>query len=71
MKNMFANKYTVTINEQEAILAFQWLSPVTDDKGTVVRMEVVDEKSIVMTRPAYDNLLALMNGLSAQKAEQK
>ena len=68
MDKIYANKYTVTLTENEGILRFGWVVPKYNEKDEVVGGELVDEKIVVLPRSGYDELLRLMSELSAAGA---
>ncbi len=71
MDKIYANKYTVTLTENEGILRFGWVVPKYDDKDEVVGGELVDEKIVVLPRSGYEDLLRIMNEVLEAGAQKK
>ena len=67
MSAMYANKFTVTLSDTEAIVRFVWLSPEYDENDSVIGTNVVEEKNIVLSRAGFESLRQVMNELSEQK----
>lgn len=70
MNHMYANKFTISISESEAILRFCWILPKYENGDDVNGAEIAEEQVITLPRAAYDQLLQVMNDLE-QKTSAK
>lgn len=71
MDKIYANKYTVTLTDNEGIIRFGWVVPKYNDKDEVVGGELADEKVVVLHRSGFEELLRMMKELSEAGAQKK
>ena len=63
MEYMYTNKYTVTINGNEAFIDFSWIVPEYDENDNVVNTKTIREQGISLSIDALRNLGDVISNL--------
>ena len=69
MEQMYANKFTVTIAKSEAVLRFGWIVPTYNENDQVSGNQIVEERSIVLSRGGFESFRNLINSLEEEDNE--
>lgn len=71
MDAMYANKFTVSLSETEAVFRFCWVLPHYDEQDKVTGIDIAEEKLITLPREGYQKLLSLMQELEKNNPPSK
>ena len=64
MDCMYTNKFTVSINGNEAFINFSWVVPEYDDNDDVSGTKTIREQGVSMSIDALQNLSTLISNLT-------
>ena len=61
MEMMYSNRITLTVNDKEAFFTFDLVTPKLDEKRNVVSDQVIESRSVIMSREALEKVRGLID----------
>ena len=72
MDTIYANRFSITTNEQqEAFLIFYLDIPKYDDENKFVGMETLQKTMVIMTDEAYNNFRNMLDEAESKEESEK